>query len=403
MTSSPAYFTEPVKLDLFFHVFANPYLAIKEAKMDREQDLSLPEDRPKVFLISDWQTVVWILPNAPNLRELEQLLEPAQFCELLNLELDRDDYPIPKLFRYVPLKRALMTWEHPQTHHRYIAKLCNDFEYPEVMGNFQQIAEIAKDNQLGFTVPQIVSSNSSCHTFLMTEVSGCQFTEVMQYAIPEPFIQVGQALAELHSSFLIPEKIWTPDKELAMLYRSLKGVSLALPELATQIDRLIDLLDNLAQKLSFIANFPIHGNLFGDQILYRADKIGIVDWDALSLGDPLYDVGRLIAHLIYLAGVEGIAAPRISACAETLIQSYEKSIGQLIDRKCLNWHIATQILLRGKTSSLRKLPEGWQDHMAFVVEESQRLLNGQSDYISSPSLVVSHQSTIKHYRLTTNH
>lgn len=141
---------------------------------------------------------------------------------------------------------------------------------------------------------------------------------------------------------------------------------------------------------------PIHGNLFGDQILYNTYGIGIVDWDALSLGDPLYDVGRLIAHLIYLAGVEGIAATKVKLCAEALIESYEENTNQTIDRRCLNWHIATQLLLRGKISSLRKLPKRWQDHLAFVVKESQQLLMGQSNYISLPALIVSHQLSINH-------
>ncbi len=376
--------TEPVKFDLFFQIFAAPDRTWQEAKIGWEQDLFC--GGPPVFLIPDWQTAVWTLPNAPNLRELGQLLNSDKFCQLLNLELDIDHYPAPKLFRYVPLKRALLTWEHPETHHRYFAKLYNDTDYPEVSSNFQQVAEVAKEGQLGFAVPQPVSYNSTDHTLVMTEVSGCQFTEIMRHAIAEPFAQVGRVLAQLHSSCLMPEKIWTPDRELVILDRHLQGASLALPELKTPLDWAIDILDNLAQKLSFIYNLPIHGNLFGDQILYSANGIGIVDWDALSLGDPLYDLGRLIAHLIYLGGVEGIAATQVNVCAEALIQSYEKSTAQIVDRKCLNWHITIQLLLRGKISSLRKLPEGWQNHMAFVVAESQRLLSGQSNYISLPAL-----------------
>ena len=242
---------EPIKLNLFFHIFANPNVARQEAETIEKGDL-FPCQGPPVFLVPDWQTVVWTLPNAPNLTELAQLLQPEKFAQLLlpsaDLQSGTEKLSAPKLIRYVPLKRAILTWEHPRTRRRYFAKL------------------------------------------------------------------------------------------------------------------------------------------FGDQILYSADGIGIVDWDALSLGDPLYDIGRLLAHLLYLAGREGIPPTRVSACAEALLRAYEEDTAQLVERKCLTWHVASQLLLRGKISSLRKLPEGWPAHLAFVVAESERLLHGQSQYLSLPAI-----------------
>ncbi|MGK7872974.1 MAG: phosphotransferase family protein [Xenococcaceae cyanobacterium] len=380
---------EPVKLYLFFHIFANPDVARQEAETGEKRDL-LPCQGPPVFLVPDWQTVVWTLPNAPNLTELAQLLNPEKFCQLLvppaDFQPGRDNYPQPKLIRYVPLKRALLTWEHPRTRRRYFAKLCDRADYSRVVGNFGQIDEVRAQGKLGFAVPQLVSYNREYRTLLMTEVSGCQFTEVMRRAFPEPFAEVGRILAQLHGCDLHPETVWTPEKELAVLCRHLGGAKLALPEISSQLDRAIAVLQDLSARLPFSGNSPIHGNLFGDQILYSADGIGIVDWDALSLGDPLYDVGRLIAHLLYLARIEGMPPTTVSASAEALIRAYEEDTGQLVERKCLTWHVASQLLLRGKISSLRKLPEGWQDHMAFVVAESERVLKGKSQYLSLPAI-----------------
>ena len=380
---------EPIKLNLFFHIFANPNVARQEAETIEKGDL-FPCQGPPVFLVPDWQTVVWTLPNAPNLTELAQLLQPEKFAQLLlpsaDLQSGTEKLSAPKLIRYVPLKRALLTWEHPRTRRRYFAKLCNDGDYLQVLRNFQQLDEVCRGGELGFAVPQIVSDNSTYRTFLMTEVSGCQFTEVMRGAFPEPFAEVGRILARLHGCDLRPETVWTPEKELGVLRRHLRGAALALPELGPQIDRAISILQDLSSRLSFSSNFPIHGNLFGDQILYSADGIGIVDWDALSLGDPLYDIGRLLAHLLYLAGREGIPPTTVSPCAEALLRAYEEDTGQLVERKCLTWHVASQLLLRGKISSLRKLPEGWPAHLAFVVAESERLLHGQSQYLSLPAI-----------------
>ncbi|MDJ0704153.1 MAG: phosphotransferase [Leptolyngbyaceae cyanobacterium MO_188.B28] len=378
-----------VKLNFFFHIFARAEDAEQEIERAHTQDF-LPCSGPPVFELPQWRTVVWTLPNAPNLVELAELLTPEQFCQDLIPEAewpsDSGDFPTPKLFRYVPLKRALLTWENPHTHRCYFAKLLREREAPAIIRNFNLINQAAERSDLGFTVPQLIAYDSERHTLLMSEVPGQQFTAVMHHFSPEPFAQVGRILARLHHCDLQPETIWTPTKELALLRRRTRGVSLALPDLEGRLNEAIAALDRVSQTLSFPTNHPIHGNLFGDQILYSPDGVGIVDWDALSLGDSLYDVGRLLAHLIYLAGCRGIAHNAASACAEALICGYEAETRQPLQRQRLAWHVATQLLFRGKISSLRMLPERWQIHLSFVVAETGQILGGRSRYLSLPAL-----------------
>ena len=378
-----------VKLNFFFHIFSQADEAHQEMERAHSQDC-LPCPGPPVFPIPQWRTVVWTLPNAPNLAELAELLNPEQSCQRLvpDTEWSPDwrDFPAPKLFRYVPLKRALLTWENPHTHHRYFVKLFQETEASVIIRNFKQINQAAEQSDLGFTVPQLIAYNPERHTLMMNEVPGQQFTAVMLRFLPEPFAQVGRILARLHGCDLCPETVWTPAKELVLLRRRTSGVSLALPDLSGRLNDVIAALDGLSRQLSFPANRPIHGNLFGDQILYGPNGVGIVDWDALSLGDPLYDVGRLLAHLIYLAGCEKIALGAASACAEALIRGYETETQQPIQRQCLAWHVAMQLLLRGKISSLRMLPERWQTHLSFVITEAECILNGHSHYLSLPGL-----------------
>jgi hypothetical protein len=76
----------------------------------------------------------------------------------------------------------------------------------------------------------------------------------------------------------------------------------------------------------------------------------------------------------------------VNGCAEALLQAYEAESQQGVDRYGLAWQIATQLLLRGKISSLRQLPESWQNHLAFVVAEAGRTLAGRSWYLRLPAL-----------------
>jgi hypothetical protein len=130
---------EPNLLHIFFNVLADGDRMRQQVEQGYE--LAVPPNVAlPVFTIADWQTVVWTLPHAPCLPELISLLQPEYFCPLLispeDLPVDCKDYPPPQLFRYVPFKRAILTWESPRTHRRYFIKLCKELEFSRVVENF---------------------------------------------------------------------------------------------------------------------------------------------------------------------------------------------------------------------------------------------------------------------------
>jgi hypothetical protein len=390
VTLAPASEDKPaITLDLFLHIFAQAEAAQAELAKAQRGDF-LPCQGPPIFYIPQWRTIGWTLPNAPNLLGLAQLLDPAQFCHLLvpaaDVGAEVHEYPAAKLIRYVPTKRALLTWENPYTGRRYYLKLLNDADAASVVAKLKQINAVFEGGELDFVIPLLITYNATHQSVLMTEAPGHQFTKVMLGCRPKPFTQVGRLLAQLHRSSAQPETRWTPDQELKLLRRHIQGVSLALPQLDRQLMDVITRLELAARWLTFKQDVPIHGNLFGDQLIYSSAGIGLVDWDNFSLGDPLYDIGRLLAHLIYLAVRQNLAPGAVNACAEALLQAYEAESAQAVDRYVLAWQIASQLLLRGKISSLRQLPEHWQDHLGFVVAEAERTLDGRNQYLYLPAL-----------------
>jgi len=348
-------------LNLFMHVFADADTARLEAEQGRARGF-IPCAGPPLLHVPQWRTVLWVLPNAPTLTELAGLMDADQFCRALlpstAVAADRPYYPAPRLVRYVPLKRAILTWDDPYVRQRYFVKLFDGADAARVVRNIRQINAAAARGELCFAVPQLVADNPAYHTLVMTEVAGQPFTEMMHHGLPAPFVAVGRMLAQLHGCTARPEVVWTPEHELAALERHMAGLKLALPQLGTPLD----------------------------QILASPDGMGLVDWDTLALGDPLYDVGRLLAHLLYLAGREAMAPDTVRACAEALVAAYEAATGQTVHRHRLAWHVASQLLLRGKIAALRPLPEGWQAALAFVVAEAVAVLDGQSRYASLPHL-----------------
>jgi hypothetical protein len=378
---------EPISLHLFFNTFSKQETVLEQVEMGYQVPIP-PDAALPVFAIADWHTVVWTLPHAPCLPEVAALLQPEYFCPLLiapeDLPEATKNYPAPRIFRYVPFKRAIFTWNSPKNEERYFIKLCTEEEFPKVVDNFTSIYDIS--DALSFSVPVPVVADPKSRTFSMRAVPGDQFTKIMHQTRPEPFARVGRLLAELHSCDLQPETVWTPEKELKKFDKAMAEVKLALPHLCPSLDAIADLLTGMAQEIDFPSNYPIHANLFGDQILYSSDRVGIVDWDTLSLGDPHYDIGRLIAHFVYLAGKERLLSNYVRSCVDALLQGYEGAIPWKLDLTCLVWHIATQLLFRGKISALRQLPENWIEHLEFVVAEAEWLIEGCSEYVHLPGL-----------------
>jgi hypothetical protein len=125
---------------------------------------------------------------------------------------------------------------------------------------------------------------------------------------------------------------------------------------------------------------PIHGNLFGDQILHDETaapgrRVGFVDWDAWCHGDPHFDLGRLIAHATYAARLSRRPDEGLRSAAESLLDGYRQVAGAgAIDGARLAWQTAAALLLRAKISSLRKLAPGWPRHVALMVAEAERVV-----------------------------
>lgn len=372
----------PVTLNLFLHVFADAAAARREQQASAAQEM-LGCYGPPCLHIEGRHLAAWTLPNAPNLGELRELLDPSGFRRLLSrtpeLAAARNPGRGPTLVRYVPLKRALLVWGGAAGGPRYYIKLIDGPVAAAAALNMRELHARAAHGELGFAVPRPVHYSPELRTMVMTELPGRPFTAVMPACRPETFAEVGAALASLHRLPTKPTTTWSPAREAADLRRHMRGVKSALPGLAGRLDRLLERLAR-PPSLADASRVSIHGNLFGDQILYsgrspEGRRVGIVDWDAWSCGDAHFDLGRFIAHFLYVVRLRGLPEADASACVRAMLRAYEDAGGVEIDRPTLDWHLAAALLLRAKISSLRPLRRGWPGHFELMAAEAERVLD----------------------------
>ncbi|MCG8543167.1 MAG: phosphotransferase [Alphaproteobacteria bacterium] len=342
---------------------------------------------PPLFAIPEWGAQGWTLHNAPELGNLVKLHDPNLLRARVKRALGDDPGPVTiDLLRYVPRKRAILTITPSQGSGRIYAKLSRRKDAEVLAECFGAIDWVARTGALGFRVPAFLSHEPALDTVFMSEVPGQPFTAAMRRLDSAAYAAVGASLASLHRIALGRVATWTTEDQLHDLCRHLGGMARAMPALAARINGLVATLVALEPKNPQQWRSPIHGNLFGDQILWDGVHVGIVDWDRLALGDPLYDLGRLLAHHVFDSATAGVPAEGARACAGALIETYGRADGCAVDDQRLAWHVAVELLLRAKISALRPLRPGWSGHCARAIAECERLIAGNGAFAALPAL-----------------
>jgi hypothetical protein len=370
---------------LYLQAYAGAAAAQRRAARAAQTKAPLRCAGPPVFLLPDWGCVAWALPNGPMLRTAKSLLRRRAFqrflveAGLLEPGPARGPRP-PELIRYVPRHRAVFRSRKPigASGRRAYIKVYSPGRDEPAAANLVQAARAAAASHGAFEVPSLLAHVRRRRALVMEELPGPRLNEIDPALRPEVYEATGRALAALHASRARASGSWSAEDEMGELRRAMDDVTSALPDLRATLAELVGRLDRERQQLRFPCDAVIHGNMFGDQVLIDgATRVGIVDWDDLREGDPLFDVGRLAANVVFLWETRGSSGAGVSA----LLRGYERG-GGVVDARRLRWHVATALLLRAKISALRPLPESWIADVDRSVRRAAAILAGSSEGMS---------------------
>ena len=294
---------------------------------------------PAMFVADSLNALVWALPNGPRLRPAKVFLRRKQFKKFLRMH--RLVPPslattalCPALVRYVPRRRAVFRYEYAESGRRrcFYVKLYRPGEDVHAARHLQLMETATAGGSLGFSTPRLMLHDQRRRAIVLDEIPGVSFTSLLTRSDSEGIVHVGRALAGLHRARIPLANRWRASDELLALRAAMRDVGVALPQLGGRIDRTIQRLQRDAHDLDSRETTPIHANLFGDQILLDHGRVGIVDWDDLCMGDPIFDVGRLLAHVIFVAKYQRCKALTMARCVDALLGAYESESGRPIPR-----------------------------------------------------------------------
>jgi len=98
----------------------------------------------------------------------------------------------------------------------------------------------------------------------------------------------------------------------------------------------------------------IHGALRLEQFMNRGQELALLDFDALSIGDPLFDVAEFVVSFQYLGLHKGWPADKTERAMEVFLSQYESCTPWAVDRHRMAWY-ATAFLLGKIHNSIKNL------------------------------------------------
>ncbi|RMD98240.1 MAG: aminoglycoside phosphotransferase family protein, partial [Calditrichaeota bacterium] len=148
------------------------------------------------------------------------------------------------------------------------------------------------------SIPEPLFFDSQLCVLFQEEVPGLPIKVLLKTSPkPEYMRQLARAIAKLHKTPPTSDEIFGVDDHLLRCHPRYPFLYLALPELKSKINFIVDTAKKIEQQLDRTQIGTIHGDFHLGQAHIENGKIWLIDFDALSFSDPAADLGNLLVFL----------------------------------------------------------------------------------------------------------
>ncbi len=261
-----------------------------------------------------------------------------------------DGAPGTTIVRYRPYKRCTLRCEIDGV--RRWGKVLPEGRAEAIHLDATVLWKASQAGVLGFAVAEPDRYDASTGAVWLGDVRGRPVLDDLLSADgPALAGRLGAALGTLAVSGLEPANArrHAPRERAA---RAARDLSARVPALAGEVARVMAGIDRLHSAAEERPPRPIHGSPHPQQWLLDGDRIGLVDFDRLTLGDPELEVAVFQAEMDF----ERTAVAR-DAVNEAFRHGYESIAGALEPRRLAAYR-AEQRLVKARRSAWALRPDG---------------------------------------------
>jgi len=248
---------------------------------------------------------------------------------------------------------------------RVIGKVYTPNRGERVFEVMQELWEkgFSRDTTDSISIPEPIEFSSSLCMLFQEEIPGLPVKALLkQFAQPGHLRQLARTLAKLHQCSFIPAKPMTIKDHLLRCHPRYSFLALACPELETKIDYIVAAAERIEADFDEIKLAPLHGDFHLGQVHLENGNAWLIDFDALSYGDPAADLGNV---LVILRG-KGRKVPNIAELIRAFLDEYFSIMDRDIAGRIPLYQALTH--LRRACKCLRTQEEGWQRRVKNMVE-----------------------------------
>jgi hypothetical protein len=337
---------------------------------------------PAINLWRDLNMILWIFPQDPKLATLPQVVDPAFVRQQVEANLpvlsgqalgaskngsnSKSEWRCAEVrydrVKYMPAKRCVLRYHvnlidpsgksHEKT---FYCKIYQDGRSRYHFDMLKSVYEQLTVKTAAVNIPRPLLHFDGLHTFWQEEWPGNALLDVInQFDWQDIFTRVALVLAAFHRS---PANGFdsAPDLNVVLEKADEDGAKFLRlwPQQQPLVGRVLELLH--ATKKVFdkqeMPRVPIHGACRIEQMLARGNELALVDFDAVTLGDPIHDVAELIASLQYMGLTRGLSGERIAVAAETFYRSYAGQVPWACDRRRIGWYALAFLMTKFYSST----------------------------------------------------
>lgn len=345
---------------------------------------------PAVSLWEDWDMLLWAFPNDPAMRTLRIAADPNFIRSFLSENIDKFGYDlnwrcveaIVKQVKCKPGKRCVLrvraVLQSKKGEREHVTFYSKTYPDGNALAHYRALNQVHQHFSENLNIPRPILFIDQANTFWQAEWPGQPLVDMLQFANWDAlFSHLGEKIAQFHTmpfrDFAEKHNITTVSREAI---ENAKMLGWLLPARREHMEDVLDTILQVQQSLpmQYIPKVPIHGALRLEQFLANGNEVSLVDFDATSSGDPIFDVATFIASLQYMELTHGFSRQVVMRAINRFQENYFRLVPWEHNRKRLAWY-ATSFFLAKMYDSVKTLDRKALDHFDRALEMQSGWLN----------------------------
>jgi len=230
------------------------------------------------------------------------------------------------VLRYRPGKRCTLSARDPLTGEVRFAKVFNDDRGAEIHQNGELLWQAARRGELDFDVAEPGHWDSNNRTLWQGRVPGQALVSRLHSRDGIDLAgRMGRACASLAVSSITPRAVFDADAQCRRTARYATELACRIPSTEKNLNIILSKLRSLHFRNGDNGKVPIHGAPHAHQWLDSGERLGLVDFDRISYGDPELDVATFVAEMDF----EDRRAVPVDEINNAFVAGYEDVYGSL--------------------------------------------------------------------------